>query len=530
MRVHDGHDGVEAAFRVGAGRDVVGVPLPRPFGGTVVGGEGQPGAYRVTGVVDGEHRRPGGGGEEDPHASGRRGRLTDQRYEGAALRPNAVVDRRRLGGVPFPCDEGVQSLSYPQRRVHQFLVAEDEDAPGTVQSPRDTGRHARQPGLQSRPVRRCEPVPSAVGQPGGPAEVDPYGVRTAATRRRWSGCRMPVVTRGRRCTPRGSPGLLCRTSLACRSGLLCGDEFLAAGQHIIGQAYATRGQCDEIDAGAQFRGELLQMAAVRVGAHIDKGDDHVPLAREACVQRLDGVQDGPAGGELVVDEYQRSVSGQESVVLGEQQMGGGMAVLLLEPTHLRHTRHGAAGGVQIRREGQTVGHRMPQAGGGLGVAQDDGAGGGFLTQQLPHPASQPDARAVDHARSLRHMLAEQVRHEQMGPLRVAPQREPEQFRQLVPAAQRDPEAVRRPILLSRPRVPSPPSYCSYRSPQIRSAHSPSAAPRNRCPRGRPRTPRPAAGSARPRRDAASPRSSCLCTRSAAPHRRPVRAAGCRPRR
>jgi CelD/BcsL family acetyltransferase involved in cellulose biosynthesis len=35
------------------------------------------------------------------------------------------------------------------------------------------------------------------------------------------------------------------------------------------------------------------------------------LAREACVQRPDGVQDCAAGGELVVDEHQRAVTGEE---------------------------------------------------------------------------------------------------------------------------------------------------------------------------------------------------------------------------
>lgn len=384
VRVHDGHDRVEAAVRVAACRHVVGVPLPRSVGRLVVGGEGQPGPYRVTGVVDGEHRRPGSGGEEDAPL-------------GAAL---------LLG------QEAVQRLGHPQRRVHQLLVAEDEDAAGAVQMLRDTGRHVRQGGFQPGAMRRGEAVPAAVGQSGGPAEVDPYDVRTA--------------TAGRR-------------RLLCRAGLLGGDEFLAAGQDVRGQLDAARGQRHEVDAGAQVRRELLQVAAVRVGAHVDQGDDHVPLTREPRMQRLDRVQDGPAGGELVVDEHQRPVPGQECAVLREQQMRGGVAVLLLEPAHLRHARHRSAGGVQIRREGQAVGHRMSQAGGGLGVAQDDGPGGGLVTQQLAHPAPQPDAGPMDHSGPLGHMLAEHVRHEQMGPLGVAAQRQPQQFRQLVPAAQRDAE-------------------------------------------------------------------------------------------
>jgi hypothetical protein len=48
-RVDHGDHGVEAATG-----HVVGVPLPRPVRGVVVGGEDEAAAYRVAGVVDRE--------------------------------------------------------------------------------------------------------------------------------------------------------------------------------------------------------------------------------------------------------------------------------------------------------------------------------------------------------------------------------------------------------------------------------------------------------------------------------------------
>lgn len=78
-----GDDGVEAGAR-----DVVGVTLAGAVGRVVVGGEGEAGADRVAGVVEGEDGRAGGGGEAHLGAGG-----------------------------PF------QLLGEAQRGVHEFLVA-----------------------------------------------------------------------------------------------------------------------------------------------------------------------------------------------------------------------------------------------------------------------------------------------------------------------------------------------------------------------------------------------------------------------
>ena len=187
--------------------------------------------------------------------------------------------------------------------------------------------------------------------------------------------------------------------------------------------------------------------------------------------------------------------------------------------------------------------RVAEPGGGLRVAEDDGAGRGASpsSSRTRRPSRSPAPYTT--AGPLRYVLAEHVRDQQMRPLGVAAQGQTQQLR-----------AAR------RRRTSSTPSRSATQLPdhtRRRSAHAlvqssstptPSASRRSirhcrscSCPpdrsgreqlheadvlAGHPERPRRAAGSARPRRGAASPRSSCSCTRSAAPRRRRARAAGC----
>ena len=100
--------------------DVVGVPRAGAVGRVVVGGEGQPGADRVAGVVHGQHRRAGGGRDSGPRW----------------LRPAAPPGR-----------------GHEQRRVHQLLEAQRR-GPGRRGSARRCGPLSRPGRFAARPGRR----------------------------------------------------------------------------------------------------------------------------------------------------------------------------------------------------------------------------------------------------------------------------------------------------------------------------------------------------------------------------------------
>lgn len=100
--------------------------------------------------------------------------------------------------------------------------------------------------------------------------------------------------------------------------------------------------------------------------------------------------------------------------------------------------------MQVRGEGEAVRDGVAEPGGGLGVAEDDGPGGVVVTQQGPHPHPQAVPGGVDDGGPLGDVLAEHVRHQQVGPLGVAAQGEPEQLADAV-TAQLDAEAVGDPL-------------------------------------------------------------------------------------
>lgn len=266
------------------------------------------------------------------------------------------------------------------------------------------------------------------------------------------------------------------------------------------------------------------------------------------MQGADGVEHGVARGELVVHQHQRrigdsarqggptEVARQQARVLREQQMGGGVRVGLLEAARPRHALDGAARRVEVRRHAQPVGDRVAEAGGRLRVAEHDRPARLGVTEQRAHLPAEFESGAVHHGGLLRHVLAEHVGHEEVGPLGVAAQGESQQVLQLPVTAglpvtdELDAQSLRHPaarphhvrrLLLRRCRSSGP---AVHPAPTRRDALAPRpaliprgprpAAPRSRRPAWPRRRPRPATGSARPRRGAASPRSSCSCTRNA----------------
>ncbi|CAL9542263.1 hypothetical protein SUDANB171_04243 [Streptomyces sp. enrichment culture] len=249
-------------------------------------------------------------------------------------------------------------------------------------------------------MRGREAVPAALGQRVGPAGGEaPYGAGAGGGR----------CGRGR------------------RRVVQFGDQGPAALQDVLGQHDFAGGQRDDVDGGAEGGGELLQRRAVLLGAQIGERGDDIPLTGPQLVQGGDGVAHRAAGGQFVVDQDQRAVGGHQRRVGGQHQMAGVVAVFLLEP-RLGHPGDVTAGGVQIRdaalravarTAADAVRDAVPQPGGGLRVPEHHGHRL-VRAQQLPHPAAEFEPGAVHHARPLRHVLAQDPRHQQVRPLGVAP--------------------------------------------------------------------------------------------------------------
>ncbi|CAM5720244.1 hypothetical protein SBADM41S_12320 [Streptomyces badius] len=469
--VDDGDHRVEA----GAGH-VVRVPVAGAVRRGVVGREDEAGAYRVTGVVDGEDGRAGGGGVAD------------------------------LGAGP----EGVlQSGAQAQGRVHQLLEAEDEHpalAGAVAQRVRDPLRHVRERRFERGAVGRGEAVPAAVGNAHGPGEVD-------------AGDRGGV-----------SGGFMDRAGLL---RLLGRDQGLAAFQYAVRERDRARGAGHQVDAGADLDGEGGQPVAVGRGTHVDQRDDDVAVARVQLVQGPDGVEHGVAGGELVVDQHQgggdRSL-GQQCGVLGQQQVRGGVRVGLLEAARLPDSRHRAPGGVQVRGVPEAVRDGVAETGGRLRVSEDHRAAGLLRAEESPDPLTEAVSRPVHDGGPLGHMLAQHVGDEQVRPLGVAAQGQAQQFPQFSVALEADSEPLGHPV--ARPHhvhVLFSRRALAHRRALSSSGRRP-AGPRSRRLPSPLRRPRPAGACARPRPGGVSLRSSCSCTPSGAPRRPRARGSGCPGRR
>lgn len=284
-----------------------------------MGGERQAGPDRVPGVVDGE----------DGRARGRR--VPDVRVRHRV--------RERLGES--------------ERCVHQLLESQDEDPGGPVSQPvRDGLGHPPEVLLQPRPVGGQEAVPSPVGEPGRPVQVDP---------------RHREHRRGRGARPGGG-----RRSVGLRGGGKVGDEPLPRLQDVVGELDPAFREGHRLDAGAQPGRESVRPVPVGGASQVDQGREDVVAPRPDGVQGLDGVQHRPAGGELVVHQHRGHVAVERGGVGGQQQMARRVAVLLLEPAVRGESRDGTARGVQVVGVSEGVRDRVAEGRRGLRVAHDDG--------------------------------------------------------------------------------------------------------------------------------------------------------------
>ncbi|MDH6490648.1 hypothetical protein M2157_006647 [Streptomyces sp. SAI-127] len=291
--------------------------------------------------------------------------------------------------------------------------------------------HGGEGGLQAYSVLGSKSVAATVRDVSGPHEVHAVDCRVRAGGG-WS-----------RSSPR-----------PCVGHLMPRYKVLALFQDPLRQAYGARRRCHQVHPRVDLASEVVQSARVLLRPHVHQGDHHVPAPRIAPVQVPDGVQDRVACRELVVDQDQGAVAGQERWVLGEEQVGRGVGVGLLEAARGGHTGDRAAGGVEVGGEGDAVGDGVAETCRRLRVAEDDRSGRLLVTQQVADPAAQREALAVDHRRRLRDVLAQHVGDQQMGPLGVAAQRQSQQVGQSAVAHEFDAEPVGDP----RPR-PEPVVHC-----------------------------------------------------------------------
>lgn len=75
-----------------------------------------------------------------------------------------------------------------------------------------------------------------------------------------------------------------------------------------------------------------------------------------------------------------------------------MGVGLLEAARRVDAGDGAAGRVEVGREAHAVGDAVAEAGGRLGVPEDDGGAGVLGAEQLPYPPAEREPVSVHHGR------------------------------------------------------------------------------------------------------------------------------------
>ena len=282
-RVDDGDDGVEARARAG---DVVGVAARRgPSAGSSWAGKTSRRADRVAGVVDGEHGRAGGGGV--PHLGVRPSCCSSA----SASRSGAYISSSK----PRTRTRGGRAAVCPS-------VAAGSPAPVRA---RPTGGHGGQRGLQPCAVRGGEAVPSAVratpaGQPSSHARRPVHAAAVAPRRRARASCPPSLPPR----RPGAWPLL----------------QHAVAAADTVPAASATRSTRAPIS-----RGELLQPPPRPPPSACRPAPRPRTARADSARAGRDGVEHRVAGGELVVDQDQRPVPAQQFRVLGQQQVGGGVA-------------------------------------------------------------------------------------------------------------------------------------------------------------------------------------------------------------
>ena len=173
------------------------------------------------------------------------------------------------------------------------------------------------------------------------------------------------------------------------------------------------GQRDDADRGVELGGPGGRRVPVGRRPQVDQRRDHVSVAWAHPLQRGDRVQRGRTRRELVVDQQDRTGTGEQRRILGQQQMSGGVAVLLLERGAGGDAADDPAGRVQVVRV-ECLRDAVPETGGGLGIADDE-----LGRHALGDGPSEPQPRLVDDARVGGDVLAQHGRHEQVRAPRVA---------------------------------------------------------------------------------------------------------------
>ena len=219
---------------------------------------------------------------------------------------------------------------------------------------------------------------------------------------------LPHPADAARVTRRGRPVLL---------AFVGGDELLCPGRGVHGQDHQASREARDVDPDAQLLRQRLRGGAVGVIAHVDERRHDVAGAGAQRVQRADRVVDRAPGGQLVVDQHERRVPAVRPVgraaehvgLVGQQQVPGGVGVLLVETGGGPRPRDAASGGVQVRGA-QHLRDLVRQARRRLGVPQHRGDGG----RRVSHSRLDSRVEARHGARLTPQGAAEQASHLGVG--------------------------------------------------------------------------------------------------------------------
>ncbi len=153
------------------------------------------------------------------------------------------------------------------------------------------------------------------------------------------------------------------------------DEPLPALEHVARQVEVTGRERDDVDLHAELSGAGGHRRAILRVAHVDERRDDVAHARQALVQRGDGVEHRAARRQFVVDEDERHdapsrTPREEAVVRRQDEVAGGVRVLLLEGADGREPGDGASRRMDRRRP-QRIRDALAERRRRLGEPHDD---------------------------------------------------------------------------------------------------------------------------------------------------------------
>ncbi len=182
------------------------------------------------------------------------------------------------------------------------------------------------------------------------------------------------------------------------------------------QLDAALGQGHGADSGIDFEGQCVEAVPVGRGPQVHEGGDDVPAVRGGAVEFADGVDNGRAGAQFVVDQDNGVRQGQCGAARWQELVGSGVGMRLLERTVRRHSPGVMPGGVNVVGA-QLCGDQLSESGGGFRIADGHDAGevrllAGQQIAELGHGGGpgKPGVRILDAGNAVRAGIRKQIRH------------------------------------------------------------------------------------------------------------------------